>query len=226
MTNIKNKIKHFLGQYPILFSVFYRAQGKNLKLLFCNSTELVIEGYPRSANTWAVVFFEFFQKRRVDIAHHLHTESQLISAAKNSIPAIVLIRHPEDCIKSLLIRENMANIKSALKRYKNFYNNLMPYKNWFVIAEFDEVTRDMPSIIAKCNSKFGTNFCVGEINDEVKKLIYQEIDSINNRLDSGVETHVARPSNQRNSLYKEMNLDECKNLLDEALSTYRKFLSE
>lgn len=224
MKTIKNKIKHFLGRYPFLFSIFYRLQGKNLKLLFCNSTEIVIEGFPRSANTWAVVFFEYFQKRGVNIAHHLHVESQLISAVKNNVPAILLIREPELCIKSLLVRENLASVNSSLRRYIRFYGTLLPYKDKMVVAEFRRVTSDMSSVIDSCNKKFGTQFNIGVMNETIKKELYGFIEAVNIKEDNGHETHVARPSQERNEYYNRINFDD-NPYLKEAYVIYEKFTS-
>lgn len=224
MIKIRNSFKHFVGKYPLFFSAFYRLQGKNLKLLVCDSTELVIEGFPRSANTWAVVFFEYFQKRGVDIAHHLHVESQLIYAARKDIPAIVLIREPEGCIKSLLVREKHYTIERALHRYIEFYENLMPFRAKMIIANFEEVVGRMPYIIEKCNLKFGTRFNAGEMNETTTARIYSEIEAVNHRLDNGKETHVARPSPKRESSYNNFTFEGHEKLLGRATQTYKKFI--
>jgi hypothetical protein len=55
------------------------------------TTQLVIEGYPRLGNTFAVVAFLQAQKEDVRIAHHLHAPAQVIRAARWRIPTIVLI---------------------------------------------------------------------------------------------------------------------------------------
>ena len=50
-------------------------------------TELVIEGFPRTANTFAVFAFQTAQARPVRVAHHLHAPIQVTVAARRPPPA-------------------------------------------------------------------------------------------------------------------------------------------
>ena len=63
--------------------------------VFNHATQLVIEGYPRSANTYAVVAFAAVQPERPRIAHHLHVAAQVLAAVDRDIPTMVLIRRPQ-----------------------------------------------------------------------------------------------------------------------------------
>lgn len=221
----KNHVKHFLGQYPELFNTVYKSLGKNVnqELLCGKETEIVIEGFPRSANTFAVVYFDIAQNGQVKIAHHLHIEGQLIWAARNNFPGIVLIRNPEDCIRSLLVRESNATIESSLKRYIKFYENLIPYESNLVIAPFERVITDMAAVIIECNKKYGTRFNVLEHTHDVEIRVYKRIDEINDRLDSGRESHVARPSLTRKSVAKDIDLSQWSRLLSRANEVFTFF---
>ena len=91
------------------------------------ATELVIEGYMRSANTFAVYAFQSAQRRPVALAHHLHAPAQLIRAARRGVPALVLIRDPEDTILSQVQWEPDISMRAALMTYVRFYRALEPY---------------------------------------------------------------------------------------------------
>ena len=86
--------------------------------------ELVMEGFPRSANTFAVVAFRQAQGRDVSMAHHLHVEAQVFEGVRLGKPVVVLIRQPTDAVKSLIIRHPGADVESAFKRYISFYKNI------------------------------------------------------------------------------------------------------
>jgi hypothetical protein len=227
--NYKNKFKHLLGESPLLFSMVYRILGAinerwvNRDLLFSGKSDVVIEGYPRSANTFAVVYFESTQEVKVNIAHHLHIEAQLIWAANNGVPGIVLIREPEDCIRSLVVREDTASVRDSLKRYIKFYTNLLPHRSKLVVGKFEDVTTDMSLIIEKCNQLYGSKFNVIKHTEIVENNVYREIEAINLRLDGGKETHVARPSKVRNKATLAVDFSGNEKLLSDAEAVYKRF---
>ncbi len=222
----KNKIKHALGVNPFLFSCVFRLfGGKNKWLMFDANTEIVIEGFPRSANTFSVTYFLITQPKAVSVAHHLHVEAQLIWAAKNDIPGVVLIRDPEDCVRSLCVREKRTSVKRALTRYIKYYTNLMPYKDSLVVAEFSLVISDMEKVINSVNAKYGVSFEACPHTNELVAKIYNEIESINSRLDGGKSTHVARPNNYRKEMISQIDFVGNEELLLAAKRTYAGFIN-
>jgi hypothetical protein len=121
-------------------------------------TELVIDGYTRCGTTFAVYAFQLAQRRPVKVAHHLHAVAQLVSAARMGVPAIVLIRRPEEAVLSQLVREPTVAVEDALAAYSRFYTALLPYRPSFVAGEFEEVTSTFGSVIRRVNERFGTGF--------------------------------------------------------------------
>lgn len=222
----KNKLRYFLGQYYFLFGPIYRtlAPKTHQKLIFNKDTEIVIEGFPRSANTFSVVFFELLQDKPVKVAHHLHVECQLIFAAKTGVPAILLIREPISAIESLLKRHPSVKVRAALKRYIKFYSNLKKYKNKFVVADFSLITSNMPVIIKSVNEKYGVSFNEGDHNEGFVEKVFEEIDNINNNIDGGLETHVARPSKMRKQMKIDFDFDSHIKLVKRAEGIYKEFL--
>lgn len=221
---LKPRIKHFIGQFPSIFFPIYNILApKHNRTLLCNkNTDIVIEGFPRSANTFAVVYFEKAQKNKVNIAHHLHVEAQIIRAVEMKIPACVLIRNPEDCIRSLLMRHPETSIEWALNRYIQFYKNLLPIKRSCLFIEYKEVIQDMCTVIQKINSKFLTNFELLEHAPKTESQVFTEIENINNRIDAGQETHVARPNEKRKKEGQKINLNEYTEKLNIAFSIYKR----
>ena len=123
------------------------------------TTEIVIEGYPRSGNTFAVVAFRLAQGREIKMAHHLHAAAQIKRAARLDVPAIVLIREPSEAILSLVVRDPQASMRWALRSYIRFYSAVVPYlEKKTVVAPFATVTSDLASIIRMVNTRYGTAF--------------------------------------------------------------------
>jgi hypothetical protein len=118
----------------------------------------VIDGFTRSASTFAVYAFQLAQDTPVRLAHHLHAPAQLIEAARRGIPAVALIREPQGAILSQLVQEPDVALPDALFAYARFYERLMPYRESFVIGEFRQVTEDFGAVIRQLNERFGTDF--------------------------------------------------------------------
>lgn len=133
-------------------------------------TNLVIEGYPRSANTWtAQGFLDHQPQGSLKLAHHKHHAAQLLRAVQCGIPAVMLIREPKGAVLSwIALKEEtqqrqcrwcyIPTFSEALGDWIAFYRAVLPYSDRIVIAPFDEVLADVPSVIREVNFRFGTSF--------------------------------------------------------------------
>jgi len=194
-----------LGTHPRLFPWYVRlkdaAAGGNVarRLLFGRDTELVIEGYPRSANTYAVVAFELAQPRPVRVAHHLHAASQIVNAAKARRPVMVLIRNPREAVASLAIRSPEWSLPAALRFYIRFHRAVVPALENCFVAPYASVIGQYDVVIEELNRKFGTAFTVPPNNAQFVEKCFRRIDEIDRRTSpgGGSPTTVARPSADR-----------------------------
>jgi hypothetical protein len=118
-------------------------------------TELVIDGYTRSASTFAVYALQLAQERPVRLAHHLHAPAQLIAAARSGVPTLLVIREPRGAILSQLVREPGVAMRDALVAYIRFHDCLRVYRDRVVVGEFENVTHDFGSVIGRLNDRFG-----------------------------------------------------------------------
>jgi hypothetical protein len=130
-------------------------------------TELVIDGFQGSANSFATVAFKQSQTRPVFLSHHLHSPNQIIQAVKNDIPVLLTVREPEGAVLSLTSRWYYISVESALKSYIGFYSKLKPYVDGCVISNFVQTTQHLDRTIEAINIRFNTNFDL--INLEIAK---------------------------------------------------------
>jgi hypothetical protein len=172
----------------------YRQLGVN------NETEVVIEGYPRCANTFAVVAFEMSQPAPIKVAHHLHSVSQLRRGVEHSLPTMVLLRNPRDAATSLAIRKRHRSVRWSLEEYVDFHSGALELADHMLLVDFKEVTADFGEVIRRFNERFATNFSVFEHTDANVAKCYEQIDVIERNEAGGTAvraTHVARPSEGR-----------------------------
>ena len=210
----KLQAKWAIEQHPSLFMKLQR-------LKYCRSdfserivspvSRICIEGFYRSANSFAVRCFRAANDVAgcsPRIATHVHSSAHVRAALKLGIPTLVLIRSPKATIvstKAWMIQLNkMPNARDyplelLLRSYTQFYRDLLPLRERFVTATFDEVTEDFGEIIEHVNDRFKARFKrfnhsdsnVQQIfdsskvhlspsaeRDAIKQTIYEEFDSI------------------------------------------------
>lgn len=165
------------------------------------TTEIVIEGYPRSGNTFAVEAFRQAQGRQIKMAHHLHAAVQIKRAARLGVPAIVLIREPSEAVLSVVVRDPHASMRWALRSYVRFYSTVLPYLGKAVVAPFATVTSDLASIIRMVNARYGTAFKEFVPTEDALNSVQQTVEWLGQRdsMMTGWDYRlgVALPSEQR-----------------------------
>ena len=220
---IRRRAQIYVGKYPAVFSGLYRLKGEDRVVR--PMTQLVIEGYPRSANTFAVWAFRQAQHEEVHLAHHLHHPAQVIQAARWKVPTIVLIREPKDAVISWVVRDPQP-ADLALRHYVSFYETVAKYRDAYVLGSFEEVTGDYGIVIERLNDKFGTNFSVFHHTDENVKKVFSRIEARHRQRNRGMlsETRVARPSaaklENRRNVGPELEAPRNRRLLAEARTIY------
>jgi hypothetical protein len=223
-------VRRYVGEHPFLFFNLYRLRPRYRHMLVNRRTQLVIEGFPRSGNTFAVVAFEQAQHERVRIAHHLHMPAQVMRAARWRIPTLVLARKPTDAVLSWVIREPEISTYEAMKHYVWFYEKVAGYRSAFVVASFDEMTQDYGAVLERVNSKFGTGFSLFDHSKDSVEGVFSRIEERHRaRRDGGLdEKRIARPSaakaGMKSALKKELQAPQIKEITARAEAIYKDFV--
>jgi hypothetical protein len=159
LRRMRHRVRTLVSEHPEPYLSFARLKypGPSPRVIGPD-TAVVIDGYTRSASTFAVYAFQLSQPRPVRLAHHLHAPAQLIEAARRSLPTLMVIREPRGALLSQLVREPDVDLLDALYSYRRFHTSLMGYRDAFVVADFAEVTGDFGAVVARMNEKYGTSF--------------------------------------------------------------------
>jgi hypothetical protein len=99
----RHALRRSLMMHPSLYLPL--ARWKRAESALDARTELVLDGLERSANTFAVIAFQFAQNDHVRVAHHMHAVAPLIDAAARGLPTLITVRSPEATILSAMIRQ-------------------------------------------------------------------------------------------------------------------------
>ncbi len=221
--------RRYIGRRPFLFYNLYRLRPSYRDLLVDRRTQLVIEGFPRSGNTFSVVAFEQVQRESVRIAHHIHMPAQVIRAAHWGIPILLLVRKPTDAALSWVVREPEVPIRQALKHYVSFYEKVAEYHDAFVVGFFEEVTRDYGMVLERVNAKFGTGFSSFVHSEDNVRCVFDRIEELHRakrggRLDEKVIAHPSVVKAElKDALRKELDAPEVRELTAQAEAVYERF---
>lgn len=195
----KYRLQARIGRYPDLYYKIYARRYPFSEMAVREETNICIEGFPRSANSYAVAAFKL-DNAGVKPGHHLHVPAQILRARKLRKPVIAVIREPLEAVASFLVFQSSVNADLYLKLYRDFYKALIPYREEIVTADFKTVISDFNSVIVRVNQKYGTAF--NEINNlkQRQNEIYKKLDEINRRFFAGSRQKSMFPDKERETV--------------------------
>lgn len=216
-----------IRQHPSLFlpliKLTNRLRGWNWPSYITPETELVLEGYFRTGNTFAVRAFDISQPRPVRMAHHTHAIATLLVAARRNLPTLVLLRKPADTVMSAVQKIPGTTLTQHLKWYIRYYETVDRVRGHFHITLFDELTADFGQVIQKANRRFATDFAPFEHTEENVREVFDWIETMDRRVHSGNITQYSIPLQEKRdakrATIKELE-EEYKDLLDKANHLY------
>lgn len=144
--------------YKFFIEILGIVRPNQLKLRARYDNDIVIDGFPRSANTFFVSHFEIAQNRPLSIGRHMHESWQIRFAEKNNIPCVILIRDPLSAVTSAMMRDPRARADTLLKNYIRLYENISRNRKRSILAPFQVVTTNPNSVIVQVNRTYGTEF--------------------------------------------------------------------
>ena len=171
MRSARWRTRNRIARHPSMFlrtAGFSDAQAD--EWLIGRHKALCIDGFPRSATTFAVAAFQLAQPQPIQVAHHSHAPAQLIAAARWRIPSLVTIRAPEQSVLSTAVYFPYLTVATALRSYIEFYEAIRPYREAFVVGEFGDITSRLDQVVRRVNARFGCDFSEyrnGPENDDI-----------------------------------------------------------
>lgn len=158
LANARYSMYFRLLDRPLLGDMYIRLRSRLRPNLVTRETDLVIDGFPRSANTYSRTAFEIANGQQYTLSTHLHTPRSIRKGLELECPSVVLIRDPRDAVVSLVHLLPGMKIETAFRRYVQFYSALMDVRGDVVVAPFSEVKADFGKVIQRTNERFGTSF--------------------------------------------------------------------
>lgn len=201
--NRVNDWKYYLsagiGNHPgLYYPLFARSYPFN-QMAVQPQTRICIEGFPRSANSYAVVAFKL-DNPEVKVGHHLHVAAQIIRAVELKIPTVIVLRSPLEAVASFLVFQSTLRADIYLKSYIDFHTRLKSLQTAAVTARFETVTADFNQVIIAVNKKYDTQFRLIADLENRQEEIFSKLKKVNNQFFAGQSQKNMFPDSSRVSL--------------------------
>jgi hypothetical protein len=197
LRRLLRRARQGLGDHPVFLPIVLALTPERFDRAITAGTELVVEGFPRSGNTFAAAAIEVAQQRTVSISSHVHVPAQVKRAVRKHVPTLVVIRDPLDAVASLIVAAPHVLPRSALREYAHHYTELMACRGGVVIGTFDEVTTGLAGVIDRINARFDTHFARFEPTDANLERVRTAIEERYRRVHGGHDRALPLPAAAR-----------------------------
>jgi hypothetical protein len=161
-------------------------------------SDIVIDGYPRSGNTFFKIYVEL-SNPTLRIAHHIHSPAQITGAARYSVPTLILFRDPREACLSSVIRSPRLTVRNAARDYVEFYSHAIKHETTVAFLGFKHVTQEPSDTLFAAASRFNTTWNCPHVDEELSKSIFTLIDERNLQFGGGLATSISRPNAEKDA---------------------------
>ncbi len=215
-----------IGRHPGLYYTLFAHRFPFNRMRVTRDTELCIEGFPRSANSYAVVAFKLVNPE-VKIAHHLHVPAQILRAVAFHIPAVLIIRKPEDAVASFLIFQQSKHVDHYLRFYTDFYRALVPVMEEVLVIDFTTIVNDVNRMIQAVNWRYQRHYQQIDRLEDRQAEIFTRLEAYHQQFFGGSIHKSTLPHAERERWKSEIKSRINKSpLLETAQAMYNHFLQK
>lgn len=205
MRKVFYAIKRFIRRHPSLYFTIVGRREAVRRLRARRDSELVVEAFPRSANTTSMYALFFAQGECLKVGHHLHVAAHVVFAAKYHIPCLVIMREPVECITSLMVMRKGGEPAELLKDYIDFAKVVMRHQSQVVVVDFNVIKSEgIGSGVRKLNARFKTQFMEPTNSAEEREWVEFKIREWNLEHSGGDLEKLSIPTDAKKSKADEM----------------------
>lgn len=201
LNSIRWSIKTLLSSNLFIFKHIISPLSRHKELFLKKDSDLLIEGYPRSGNTFCAAAFYYFSNHQLSIARHRHEIGHLKHAFSSGVPTLIVFREPIEAISSFILREGVSEL-FAINFYVKFNSFVLRHNDKLALFEFNDIVNHIENVITRFSSMYNLDLNVSDSlldKKEIKDIVIQM-----EKKDSGSEhvrsTHVAYPVMERTAL--------------------------
>lgn len=191
---------------------------------------ICVDGFPRSANSYAYYLVQYSQPEGFGLSGHTHSSEALINAVRMGVPSVLVAREPRATVASLVQHVgSRITISDAVHAYLRFYRRLAQVRESLIVSDFPRTTSDGGWFLREVNRRHGTNFEPYVATPEHEERVFELLDhsALTYALNVPTEQVTPRPSRQRKSAAQILSgvTPREERLLDIAAAVHHTFVS-
>jgi hypothetical protein len=185
--------KYLLGHDPLLLPILLRLTPLGISRQITANTELVVEGFPRSGNTFTVFALQDAASNQIQLSSHVHHPSQVKHAVMKGIPVVLVVREPISVLSSYLTYGPHGRARDVLKEYHSYHQELVPYVDRVLVLDFEEIVSDMPAAILRINRRFSLKIPPFDQSSENVERVFADISRQHHLVHPGLNADEVAP---------------------------------
>ncbi len=196
------RIYEALGDHPAALPALLALTPESVRSRWVTrTTDLVVEGFPRSGNTYAALGIAAAQPRPIRIASHAHVPAQVKRAVALEVPTIVAVRDPADATCSMAVADPHHRVRDLLRYWIHFHEQVLEVQHHVVIASFEDITERLGAVVEASNRRFGTDLVPVGDDPDTRERIFAAIEGKQRAVHGEARYHAAvpRPDPQRST---------------------------
>ncbi|MGE0755271.1 MAG: hypothetical protein AB7L92_08955 [Alphaproteobacteria bacterium] len=144
------------------------------------SRDYVVQGFPRSGNTFLAMLLKEFAARPVNIFTHLHVPAMFTLALENDKTIFMPVREPLGSVVSLIQMKGWS-CGRALDHYVEYYTNAQRFIDRVQVMDFKNFTRDIPLALQIIEQHSGIPYKKPASHEKAEERVFALIDELNIR---------------------------------------------
>lgn len=202
--------------WQALYSAILRLRNAKLyRNLANNKSQLVIEAFPRSANTFLFHAVSLSSLRPILIAHHLHDVIQIDRGIELGIPVVVAVRDPVSAFVSYRMKSPHLSVSVMHSIYTSFYKRVLDRSDNILLVRYEDVIHKTDEVVGEILDRLGVQ--AAQRRHVGAETIFSAIDEAKSKREktkpspgSQFSTTVARPTAEKDALRAQAETDMLK----------------
>jgi len=198
-------VRFFIKRSPIIYLLkeqfCQNILGRQKHKLCGKGVDLCVEGYPSSGNSFAKNLLKELNSH-ITISSHFHSIANIKLAIKYGIPAIILIRSPEEAISSVIVRNNYPELLAVLE-YREFYQQVLDISRThkLTIISFDDLSNQTAQSLHTISEATRIQFSYGNL-EELENIKRHTLENMREwfRIHGRSEINTGLPTTQKENL--------------------------
>ncbi len=161
--------------HPALHKAYLRLRGYMIDFA---GKDYVVQGFPRSGNTFLSVLLEDYAAKEVNLFTHLHAPAVFHYAFAENKVVFMPVRDPMDSVVSLIQMKGWS-AERALMHYIDYYEASLPYVDKVKVLDFAHFTKDISATLKAVEAASGVPYKHDATHAEAEARTFALIDELN-----------------------------------------------